>query len=406
MIYRLFRVARSASRPAGGARANARPLQRVLAVGIIALALIAGSAGALMPRSGAEAASREQDEGVYIVQPGDNLTRIAARLGVSPTALAQANGIWNWDYIYVGQRLVVPGGYSASAPGPATHVVQRGETLASIAARYGVSIADLVQANGLRNQNFIWVGQRLTIPGGSQAEPTVEPTPAWSVLPLPPAPTPVPAPAATAVPILPTPTAVPTALPTPAPQPTAAQTAETYVVQVGDSLAKIAQRYGTTVAALVAANNLPNPNFIWVGQRLKVTQGGSALPNPAPQPAPAPTAGRWIDVNLSQQRLTAYQGQTPVFTALISSGVPAHPTVVGTFAIQTKLVSTTMSGPGYWLPNVPYTMYFYAGYAIHGTYWHNNFGHPMSHGCVNVSTPNAAWLFGWASVGTPVVIHY
>jgi lipoprotein-anchoring transpeptidase ErfK/SrfK len=65
-----------------------------------------------------------------------------------------------------------------------------------------------------------------------------------------------------------------------------------------------------------------------------------------------------------------------------------------------------MSGPGYWLPNVPYVMYFFGAYAIHGTYWHNNFGRPMSHGCINLSTPAAAWLFSWASIGTPVVTHW
>jgi lipoprotein-anchoring transpeptidase ErfK/SrfK len=79
--------------------------------------------------------------------------------------------------------------------------------------------------------------------------------------------------------------------------------------------------------------------------------------------------------------------------------------VVGTFNIYIKLAATTMEGEDYYLPNVPYTMFFYKDYGIHGTYWHNNFGHPMSHGCVNVSTPAAAWLFGWASVGTPVVTH-
>jgi lipoprotein-anchoring transpeptidase ErfK/SrfK len=80
--------------------------------------------------------------------------------------------------------------------------------------------------------------------------------------------------------------------------------------------------------------------------------------------------------------------------------------VVGRFRIQTKLRSTRMSGPGYNLPNVPYTMYFYRGYAIHGTYWHNNFGHPMSHGCVNMRTGDAAWVYNWAPVGTTVVTHY
>ena len=76
-----------------------------------------------------------------------------------------------------------------------------------------------------------------------------------------------------------------------------------------------------------------------------------------------------------------------------------------------------MSGPGYYLTNVPYTMYFYRGYGLHGTYWHNNFGHPMSHGCVNLKTPDAKWLFDWtlpyvpagsnsaSGTGTLVVIH-
>ena len=64
-----------------------------------------------------------------------------------------------------------------------------------------------------------------------------------------------------------------------------------------------------------------------------------------------------------------------------------------------------MSGPGYNLPNVPWTMYFHGGYAIHGTYWHNNFGRPMSHGCVNMKTPEAKILFQWAPKGTLVVVH-
>jgi lipoprotein-anchoring transpeptidase ErfK/SrfK len=65
-----------------------------------------------------------------------------------------------------------------------------------------------------------------------------------------------------------------------------------------------------------------------------------------------------------------------------------------------------MAGPGYYLPNVPYTMYFYRGYAIHGTYWHHNFGTPMSHGCVNMYTPDAEWMFYFSSVGTLVNIHW
>jgi lipoprotein-anchoring transpeptidase ErfK/SrfK len=60
-----------------------------------------------------------------------------------------------------------------------------------------------------------------------------------------------------------------------------------------------------------------------------------------------------------------------------------------------------MIGPGYYLPEVPYTMYFYAGYALHGTYWHDSFGQPMSHGCVNLETGNAQKLFEWAGPVVP-----
>jgi lipoprotein-anchoring transpeptidase ErfK/SrfK len=153
------------------------------------------------------------------------------------------------------------------------------------------------------------------------------------------------------------------------------------------------------------------------------------VPSPPPSATPVlaispPVAARekWIDVDLTHQRMTAYEGNTPVFQALVSSGLPNTPTVVGQFHIYWKLSSTDMAGPGYYLPGVPYTMYFYRGYALHGTYWHNNFGRPMSHGCVNLRTEDAQWLFNWAdpplpggashvratdaNPGTLVVVHY
>ena len=324
-------------------------------------------------------------ENVYVVQRGDTLSKIAIRMGVSRAELVRINNIANPNFVWVGQRLIIPDtGYPeippATQPSPGVYVVQPGDTLASIALRYGVGMTALAQINGVRNINYIWVGQLLTIPGAPAPQPGPKPGPA------------------------------PTPEPTPQPTPRPAPTTGTYVVQPRDMLAGIAAHYGTTVAALVAANGLPNPDYIWVGQRLKVGTSGVPLPNPAPQPAPQPApspgSGRWIDVNLSQQRLTAYEGSTPIFSTLISGGLAGTPTVIGRFAVQTKLTAQTMSGPGYWLPNVPYVMYFYGGYAIHGTYWHNNFGQPMSHGCVNMTTTDAAWLFSWASIGTSVVTHW
>ncbi len=115
---------------------------------------------------------------------------------------------------------------------------------------------------------------------------------------------------------------------------------------------------------------------------------------------------RWIDVDLTNQMVYAYEGDVIVNSFLVSTGTWLMPTVTGQYKIYVKYRSAKMSGPGYYLPNVPYIMYFYKGYGLHGTYWHNNFGTPMSHGCVNLSIPDAEWLYGWASVGTLVNVHY
>lgn len=114
---------------------------------------------------------------------------------------------------------------------------------------------------------------------------------------------------------------------------------------------------------------------------------------------------RWIEIDLGNQRLIAWEGNTPVYAVIVSTGKPSTPTRVGTFAIETKYRSTRMVGPDYDVPDVPHTMYYDGGMAIHGAYWHNMFGTPVSHGCTNVAVNHAEWLFEWASVGTPVVVH-
>jgi lipoprotein-anchoring transpeptidase ErfK/SrfK len=131
-----------------------------------------------------------------------------------------------------------------------------------------------------------------------------------------------------------------------------------------------------------------------------------ALAEPPSSIAAAVYGERWIDVDLSQQRVYAYEGDTIMNSFIVSTGTWQTPTVTGTYKIWIKLRSTTMAGPGYYLPNVPYTMYFYKGYGLHGTYWHNNFGTPMSHGCVNLRVDDAAWLYNFASEGTTVNVHY
>ena len=114
---------------------------------------------------------------------------------------------------------------------------------------------------------------------------------------------------------------------------------------------------------------------------------------------------RWIDVDLSDQRLYAYEGQNIVRSFLVSTGTWQTPTPVGRYAVWIKLRYAEMSGPGYYWPAVPYTMYFYGSYGIHAAFWHNNFGTPMSAGCVNMITEEAGWLYNWSHLGIPVIIH-
>lgn len=123
----------------------------------------------------------------------------------------------------------------------------------------------------------------------------------------------------------------------------------------------------------------------------------------------APDDNKWIEINLSTQTLSLHEGSSVIGSYLVSTGLWAL-TPTGTYRTYVKYRYTTMSGGSgagyYYLPNVPFTMYFYKGYGIHGTYWHNNFGHPMSHGCVNMRTSEAEIVYNWAPIGTKVVIHY
>lgn len=105
---------------------------------------------------------------------------------------------------------------------------------------------------------------------------------------------------------------------------------------------------------------------------------------------------RWIRVDLSEQMVIAYEHDRPVRGFIISSGLPRTPTVTGEFRIRTKVREQVMSGENYYLPGVQWVQYFYADYSFHGTYWHNNFGNPMSHGCLNMTNADAKWLFDWA----------
>ena len=118
----------------------------------------------------------------------------------------------------------------------------------------------------------------------------------------------------------------------------------------------------------------------------------------------------WIDIDISDQRVYVMKGQQQIREFVVSTGTDQYPTITGQFQIYVKHLKADMRGVDlgvpWYLPDVPYVMYFYSGYGIHGTYWHDNFGVPMSHGCINLTIPDSEWLYNFAEIGTPVKIHY
>jgi lipoprotein-anchoring transpeptidase ErfK/SrfK len=251
--------------------------------------------------------------------------------------------------------------------------------------------------------------------------PSPSPTPAAIADSVGPSETPATAVAGSAEPVI-VPTEV-AAEPTPVP----ASAPLSYTVGAGDTLGAIAQAYGVSVGDLVATNGLANPDVLYVGQVLVMPEGSTPaltataresdpaevsssstpMPTPVPEPGSPETIGedRWIDVDLSGQLLTAYEGNVPVRSYPVSTGLPATPTPEGQFRIWIKLRYDDMAGADYYIEDVPFVMYFHEGYGLHGVTWHGNFGYPMSHGCVNLPTEEAEWLFEFADVGTLVNIH-
>ena len=169
--------------------------------------------------------------------------------------------------------------------------------------------------------------------------------------------------------------------------------AESPIIATATAQPEVTSEPGSVVAQIVG--DTPTPE--------------NAQPTVAPYTPPQVAVGNgehWIDVNLSQQRVYAYAGDTLMNSFVVSTGTWQTPTVTGKFKIWVKVRSQAMTGPGYYLPDVPWVMYFYKDYGLHGTYWHNNFGTPMSHGCVNLTIPDAEWLYNFSSVGTVVNVHY
>jgi len=343
--------------------------------------------------------SAQEDGTIHIVLPGENLFRISQEYNVDVDSIAQANNITNTWKIYAGQQLIIPNGTldtsaitlpeqptvqaplivpTPTAPPIQHYTVASGQSLAQIAENHGMSLNEIATLNNITNPDLIYAGQQLVVTGGDGSDTTIANTD--------------------------TQVAAPTAAPS-------ITTAVTHIVQPGETLATIAQLYGISWLQIAQSNNIYDADHVEVGQEITIP-GGSVLTDadysfisaPAAPPARIGT-GKEIIVDLSDERTYAYEDGKLVRNVLSSTGLPGTPTVKGAFSVQRKYVSQTMTGPGYYLPGVPYIMYFYAGYALHGTYWHNNFGHPMSHGCVNLPTSEAEWFYNWTEIGTPVYVE-
>jgi hypothetical protein len=165
-----------------------------------------------------------------------------------------------------------------------------------------------------------------------------------------------------------------------------------------------------SVVQIFATQHVGQYDWYLVGPNQWVEQRAVARLNF--NPPPAGVSGRWIQVDLFEQTMVAYQDSTPVYATLVSSGLDEWPTRPGLFHIYARLLADRMRGTYradgsdyYSLEEVPWVMYFDGSRALHGEYWHDVLGFKRSHGCVNLAPLDARWLFDWASTGTPVWVY-
>jgi LysM repeat protein len=188
-----------------------------------------------------------------------------------------------------------------------------------------------------------------------------------------------------------------------------------YVVRRGDTLSGIASRLGISSSSLMRANGIRNADRIFIGQRLIVpSTGGPVQAPPAAAPSAPNVSGKSIVVSISKQRMFLYEGEQLIKTLVVSTGERGRETAAGNYKIQTKLPEAYAS---IWQLRMPYWMgIYYVGRIENGihalpinkygqTMWGGLLGRPASYGCVILGNTDAAMVYNWAPMGTPVIIR-
>ena len=318
--------------------------------------------------------------------------------------------------------LAYPARAQAQGDGGGTHVVTRGETLSQIARDYGTDVTTLLALNDLRNANLVYVGQQLVVPSGGGNDRGIDSGSGWDQ---------------------PSQNREEPQRNAPATQrqgvgweppstngdgpyqyagvgwePEAAQNAPERGRASWESQPAAQSSYAEDAAWEPQA--APRQPYL---QEWESVHAGSGAYSPGTSWEP-PTSTvetsrgpeysgeKWIDIDIGDQVLIAYQGDDPVRYFTISSGSANYPTVTGSFRTYSRTEMQDMSGGShadgtyYFQPDVPWVQYFFEGYAIHGAYWHNSFGSPIGHGCINMRVEESRWLYEWTGkTGTRVEVH-
>jgi LysM repeat protein len=318
----------------------------------------------------------------YTVRSGDSLGSIAQAYGVSVSAIMQANGLTNPDFIWAGETLIIPtgsggagnagtgGGGSAGSGG--VYVVQLGDTLGDIAKANGISTSALIKANNLDNPDMLYAGQRLVIPGAGKLSSSSAGSSSTS------------------------------------------SGSGYYTVKPGDTLGAIAARYNTTAAAIARTNGLSSPDLIYTGMKLRIpASSGTTTAKASSAPKVSGTGTRFV-ASISQQHCWLYQGSTVVYSWGCSTGRAGAPSVPGSYRIQSKMPRAYGSAWNFWMPY--WLGIYWAGSTENGIHgfpydrntgvkvWTSRIGTPVTYGCILLADPNAKTLYDMAWIGMPVII--